>query len=67
MPTKTKKSSRGASLIPIQFRFPRGLLLLLNDRLEREREARPGLNITRTDIVRDILYRDLEPRPVTNR
>lgn len=59
-PRKLPKSTAPGELVPVQFRFPRDLLDLLDARLEELRAERPGLGMTRTDLVRDILYNGLK-------
>jgi len=41
--------------------FPSDLIQLLDSEVSRLRAQRPGLRITRSDVVRDALYRDLPP------
>ena len=59
---KLPKTKNSDELVPVQFRFPRGLLDLLDARLETMRAERPGLGMTRTDLVRDILYSAVQPK-----
>jgi len=65
MPAKIRKPSKPVvpvKLVPVQFRFPRELLELLDIRLAEVQTERPGLGMTRTDLVRDILYSALRSK-----
>ncbi|MDB4930522.1 MAG: hypothetical protein JWM10_3006 [Myxococcaceae bacterium] len=69
MAAKTREQPETApadELVPVQFRFSRALLALLDARLRAEQAARPGLSMTRSDLVRDILFEAVKaplPKP----
>lgn len=43
-------------------RAPVDLIVLLDREVTRRREADPGRNLSRSDVVREILYRELGKR-----
>ncbi|MDB4969765.1 MAG: hypothetical protein JWN44_5454 [Myxococcales bacterium] len=45
-------------------RMPDDLLRLIDSEVERRRVANPGSEISRSDVIRDVLYRNLGP-PMT--
>ena len=50
----------GEKTTQVAFRLPDDLLERLDAHAERMREAQPGVNVTRTDVVRTLLTRALE-------
>lgn len=39
--------------------MPTDLLTMIDREVERRREASPGTDVSRSDVIRDVLYRDL--------
>jgi hypothetical protein len=45
----------------LAFRIPGDLLALIDHEVERRRRLSPGTDISRSDVIRDVLYRNLTP------
>lgn len=46
-------------------RMPDDLLKLIDLEVERRRLAFPGNEVSRSDVIREVLYRTLTPQPIT--
>lgn len=57
MPPRPKKKQAMEGTVFI--RVSTELLKILDQRVEKERKARPGARLSRSDVVREILYRVL--------
>ena len=60
--TSSRTAVRRLSEAQIAVRLPNELLLRLDDEVERLRAERPGLAITRSDAVREILFTHLSAK-----
>ncbi len=59
MPKASKSSGREVTT-QVAFRLPDDLLRRLDAYAERMRAAQPGVNVTRTDVVRVLLTRAIQ-------
>ena len=57
--TKAPYKQRGTQ---IAFRADDNLLALIDAEAERMKAERPGLTVSRAEVVRDLVYRALKPR-----
>jgi hypothetical protein len=58
----TKPSAPAPRGTQIAFRADDNLLALIDAEAERMKAERPGLTISRAEVVRDLVYRVLKPR-----
>ena len=52
-----KREPDPSEVIQINLRLPRELVTGIDELLAREKEQRPGMSISRSDVIRDVLYR----------
>lgn len=63
MPSPKKKPvPTREDLVQINLRLPQSLMDQLDAWIEDERAARPGITVTRTDLIRQAIYQAIEQR-----
>jgi Arc/MetJ-type ribon-helix-helix transcriptional regulator len=55
----TLQSRRSVKEHQLAVRMPTDLLAMIDREVDRRREASPGTDVSRSDVIRDVLYRDL--------